>query len=138
MNLEKAIKIAVKCHKGQKDKGGKPYILHPLHVMNNVSSEDEKIVAILHDVIEDANYPIEDLKKEGFKDQIIEALVYLTHDKKVDYFAYIEKIKDNALAKTVKIQDLKHNLDVTRLESLDESAVNNLKKYFMAYKILTK
>lgn len=138
MNLEKAIQIAVKCHDGQKDKAGRPYILHPLHLMNNVSNEEEKIVAILHDVIEDSDYTFEDLRKDGFKENIIDALMLLTHNKDVDYFEYIDNIKNNKIAKTIKIQDLKHNLDITRLDNLDEKAIENLKKYFKAYKSLTE
>lgn len=137
MNLEKAIQIAVKHHEGQKDKGGKPYILHPLYVMSKVNTETEKIVAILHDVVEDSNYTTEDLINDGFSNEIIEALTLLTHNKSEDYFDYIYKIKQNKLAKTIKLEDLKHNLDITRLDTLDDKTIENLKKYWQAYKILT-
>lgn len=138
MNLDKAIELAIKYHQGQKDKGGNPYILHPLHVMNNVRTEKEKIVAILHDVIEDSTYTFEDLKKDEFSSDIIEALVFLTHDKNTDYFDYIKKIKRNKLARNVKLEDLKHNLDITRLKTLDDKTFLNLKKYWEAYKILKR
>ena len=114
-SLERAIEIAVSAHKGQKDKAGKPYILHPLRLMFKMNSEDEMIAAVLHDVVEDTAWTFEKLEAEGFNEEVIAAVKLLTHDKKVPYKKYIEAIKTNKIALRVKLADLEDNLDIKRI-----------------------
>jgi len=136
--LGKAIKIAVSAHDGQTDKGGNPYILHPLWVMNKVRhlGEDYMIAAVLHDVVEDSNWTIEELEDAGFKFEILEAIRLLTHRHKVNYDAYIAFIKRNEIAKQVKLRDLEHNSKITRLKGLRPKDLERLEKYHKAYTFL--
>lgn len=113
--LNKALEIAYNAHLGQTDKAGVPYILHPMRVALHCLTEDEKIVALLHDVVEDTSITMEDLKTEGFSDEVISALCCLTKVKGEDYKTFIERVATNKLATQVKIQDLKDNMDVSRL-----------------------
>jgi (p)ppGpp synthase/HD superfamily hydrolase len=112
-----ACHIMFETHKDDKDKGGYPYVFHPFYLATQMDDEESTCVALLHDVIEDHRdlYSIDDLEKLGFGDRIIEAIRLLTHSKDVPYLDYIAKIKNNSIAKKVKIADLKHNLDSTRL-----------------------
>jgi len=113
--LERAIEIAVSAHQGQVDKANKPYILHPLRLMFKMNSENEMIVAVLHDVVEDTDWTIEKLISEGFDEEVITAVKLLTHNKKVPYKKYIEAIKTNTIALRVKLADLEDNLDIKRI-----------------------
>ena len=113
----KAMIIAYNAHMNQFDKAGVPYIYHSIHLAEQMETETECIVALLHDVVEDTDVTFKDLEKEFPKDSI-EALKLLTHDKKVDYMEYIKAIKKNDIAKKVKIADLIHNSDETRLENI--------------------
>ena len=126
-NTRKAIIIAYNAHINQKDRSGLPYILHPIHLAEQMDTEEECIVALLHDVVEDT-----------FSTTIIDALKLLTHDKDTDYFEYIERIKTNPLAVKVKLADLKHNSDETRLENITEKDIARNKKYIKAIKMLSK
>ena len=137
MDMCLAYMIANKAHKGQVDKAGKPYILHPLHVMKRVSTENEKIVALLHDVIEDTDCTMEDLRKAGFSETVLEALSLMTHDKAVPYMDYVAKIKENPIARAVKIADLYHNMDLTRIPNPTEKDYERLEKYKAALRYLT-
>jgi (p)ppGpp synthase/HD superfamily hydrolase len=138
MKLEDAIEIAAKAHRGQLDKAGQPYILHPLHVMMQCRhNEDVRIVAVLHDVIEDGVQGYRDfIINTGFRQEIIDALDCLTHDKKEDYFDYISRIKTNSLAKEVKLLDLKHNCDLERLQKVTYIDLKRVAKYKKAINIL--
>jgi len=136
MLLEKAIEIAVKAHSGQKDKAGESYILHPLTLMIGCKNEKQRIVAVLHDVIEDSDYTLENIKNLGFDIEIIEALDCLTHRKSEDYFDYIKRVKTNELATYVKCLDLAHNGDVSRLETVTKKDVKRIEKYAKALQIL--
>lgn len=137
MNLERAIEIAVKAHAGQVDKGGQPYILHPLRVMMAVATIEEKIVAVLHDVVEDSDIEFEDLSTEGFNNEIIEALKSVTKSADdADYFAFIERAKINTLGTAVKIADLKDNLDISRLQELNEKDLERINKYKKSLAVL--
>ena len=139
MDLERAIEIAVQGHKGTKDKGGSPYILHPLAVMLSFSTDDERIVAVLHDVVEDTDWTFEMLAAEGFSEAIIEALKSVTKDAgDKDYFALVQRAKDNPLGRQVKIADLKHNMDVTRIKNPTEKDMARLSKYKKALELLIK
>ena len=134
--LEKAVEIAVKAHKGQKDKTGQAYIGHLLRVMHSGTTEDEKICGVLHDLAEDTNWTFEDLKNEGFSDKIISALKCLTKNKNEDYDVFINRVLTNKLAIAVKINDLTDNLDVKRLEKLTEEDMKRINKYLEAYRRL--
>lgn len=136
-DTRKAINIAYTAHMGQTDKSGIPYILHPIHLAEEMDTEEECIVALLHDVVEDTPITLTELEKE-FTPQIIEALKLLTHDKSTDYMEYIKKIKSNPIAKKVKLADLHHNADNTRLEQLTNKDILRNKKYQKAIKILKK
>src|SRR5262245_11286335 len=114
--LEKAISIAVEAHRGQKDKVALPYILHPLCVMNRVDSEAEKIVAVLHDVVEDTKWTFEDLKREGFPDDILKALDCVTKRDGESYEDFITRSESDPIARRVKIADLEDNMDFRRLK----------------------
>lgn len=127
--LEIAIQIATEAHKGQVDKGGKPYIEHPLRLMHNVDSLEEKIVAVLHDVVEDSDITFSDLERAGVPNVCIEALKLLTHDKNVPYMDYIKQISTNPLARAVKLADLRDNSDLSRLKEVTEKDNERLSKY---------
>lgn len=132
---KKAMIIAYNAHKNQLDKAGIPYIYHPIHLAEQMDTETECIVALLHDVVEDTDITFDDLEKEFPKDSI-EALKLLTHDKSVDYMEYIKAIKENDIAKKVKIADLIHNSDETRLENITQKDVLRKEKYKKAVDIL--
>ncbi|MBQ7102516.1 MAG: GTP pyrophosphokinase [Anaerotignum sp.] len=127
--LEKARRIAEEAHQGQADKGGMPYILHPVRVMQNCETEEEKITALLHDVLEDSDYTLEELRKEGFSEEILNALICLTHREGEDYMDYIERICGNPLAVRVKYADLQDNMDLSRIPHPTEKDFFRLKKY---------
>lgn len=136
--LERAIQIATEAHKGQLDKAGRDYIGHPLRVMAMGKTEDEKIVGVLHDVIEDTGWTFERLEAEGFSREVIEALKCVTKlSENENYDEFIERVKKNPLAVAVKINDLTDNMDIRRLPYLSDKDVKRLKKYLKAYKKLT-
>ena len=136
--LERAIEIAVEAHKGQIDKGGSPYILHPLRVMMSVDGELEKIVAVLHDVVEDSDWTFEALVAEGFSIEVIEALKSVTKNSdNEDYDSFIQRAIGNPIGRKVKIADIRDNLDVTRISDITDKDVKRINKYKKALKILT-
>ncbi len=129
-----AIEIAVAAHKGQVDKGGLPYILHPLHLMNQLMFDLElAIIAVLHDVVEDSQWSLEALKAQGFSPRVIAALDLLTHEKGDSYSEYIAKIATNLDAVRVKRKDLEHNSDITRLKGLRDKDLERMAKYHKAF-----
>ena len=138
MNLERAIQIAVAAHSGVIDKGGNPYILHPLRVMFAQKTDEEKIVGVLHDVVEDApDWDFTRLEDEGFSADIIEGLksvTKITEDE--DYDEFIKRCLKNKLGRAVKIADIIDNLDVNRIEILTEKDLNRLNKYKRSLKVL--
>ncbi len=113
----RAMKIAYRQHNGQTDKAELPYIFHPYHLAEQMGDDEYAIcTALLHDVVEDTDMTFNDLVREGFPKEIIDALKCLTHKDGVPYLgAYIEGIKANPLARKVKLADLEHNLDATRM-----------------------
>ena len=131
-----ALELAVEKHKNQTDKAGNPYILHPLHVMENVNSKEGKIVAILHDIIEDTDITEDYLLKIGLSKRIVDAVVALTRSEDIDYQEYIKNLSSNPLAKEVKLADLEHNLDLKRLPTLEEKDLERNRKYQFAYNYL--
>lgn len=133
---KKALNICFEAHVEQKDKSGLPYVFHPFHLAEQMETEETIIIALLHDVVEDSDISLEDLANEGFSKEIIEALALLTHNDGSKYPDYVARIKKNPLAKTVKLADLKHNSDITRLDVVDEKALERRKKYLDAIKFL--
>lgn len=131
-----ALELAVEKHKNQTDKAGNPYILHPLHVMENVNSKEGKIVAILHDIIEDTDITEDYLFKIGLSKRIVDAVVALTRSEDIDYQEYIKNLSSNPLAKEVKLADLEHNMDLKRLPTLEEKDLERNRKYQIAYHYL--
>ena len=154
MNLEKAIKIAVEAHTGQVDKGGNPYILHPLRVMLSLDTEEERIVGVLHDVVEDCEgWSWERLKEQGCSDKIIEALKSVSKtleeekqfkemddpDEKMEhYLQFIQRAKTNKIGRNVKAADIRDNLDISRIDDITERDINRLNRYKKALSILTE
>ena len=135
--LQRAIEIATEAHKGQFDKAGYDYIGHPLRVMEMGKTEEEKIVGVLHDVVEDTSWTFEALEAEGFSKEIIEALRCVTKtSENENYDAFIDRVKKNPLATAVKINDITDNMDIRRLPYLSDKDVKRLKKYLKAYKRL--
>ncbi len=130
----KALKVAFVAHNGQKDKAGKPYIFHPIKVSFGVKGFDAKIVALLHDVIEDSSIQAESLVFLTKEQR--EALDLLTHNKSVPYFEYIRKIKGNRIAKAVKLSDLRHNSNLRRLKVVSENDRKRAEKYSKAIELL--
>lgn len=135
--LDRAIQIAVKAHRKQTDKYDAAYILHPMRVMGLGRTEDEKIVGILHDVVEDTDWTFNDLRKEGFKEHIIEAIDAVTKRDGEDYDAFVARTARNQLAIRVKLNDLMDNMDIRRMPEVKETDVKRLNKYLKAWKLLT-
>jgi len=132
--LEKALKIAFVAHKGQKDKSGADYIMHPIRVMQKGETEIEKICGLLHDVVEDSDLTFEDLKNEGFSNEVISILKCLTKiSDNEDYDNFIDRVIQNPIAIKVKLNDLLDNMDITRLKELNEEDMKRLNKYLKAY-----
>ena len=133
---KKALEICFEAHKDQRDKSGMPYVFHPFHLAEQMKDEATTVVALLHDVVEDSDFTFADLEKEGFNKDIIDALKLLTHNDGSKYMAYVKRIKENKIAKAVKLADLRHNSDTTRLDVIDESAIKRRDKYLKAIKFL--
>lgn len=133
---KKALRLCFEAHKNQIDKSGMPYVFHPFHLAEQMKDEQTVIVALLHDVIEDTDYTFDDLKAIGFDDVIIDALKLMTHDESVPYMAYVTEIKTNPIARAVKLADLQHNSDLSRLDVIDERALERKDKYIEAIKLL--
>ena len=131
----KAMVIAYNAHANQFDKAGVPYIFHPIHLAEQMDTETECVVALLHDVVEDTKVTFEQLEKE-FSKEIIEILKLLTHDKETDYMEYVKIIKENPIAKKIKKADIIHNADETRLETITENDILRREKYQKALEIL--
>ncbi|MEY3304216.1 MAG: HD domain-containing protein [Pseudanabaena sp.] len=127
--LALAIAIANQAHAGQLDKAGKPYILHPLTVMAQMDTLESKIVAVLHDAIEDSDLKIEDLVEQGFPEFITDAIAAITKLEGEPYEVYILRVKSNAIARKVKIADMTHNMDISRISNPTEKDFQRLEKY---------
>lgn len=137
--LDRAKAIATSAHEGQVDKAGKPYIEHPMRVMNMGKTVEEKIAGVLHDVVEDSDWTFEMLEKEGIPKDVMDALRCVTKlSEDEDYDHFIERVKTNPLAVKVKINDLKDNMDITRLGEVTEKDLARLNKYIRAYRQLTE
>ena len=133
---KKAMKLCFEAHKDQVDKSGMPYVFHPFHVAEQMKDEVTTIVALLHDVVEDTKYTLDDIAARGFGQDVVDALALMTHDKDVPYMEYVAKLKNNPVARAVKLADLAHNSDPTRLDVIDEKAKERFDKYKKAIAIL--
>lgn len=133
---EKAYEIAKKAHLGQIDKAGEDYIKHPEKVASFVNSDEEKAVAYLHDVIEDTELTLEDLREYGFSEEVLKAVDVITKKKGQDYQTYLNSVKENKLARVVKLVDLRHNSDLTRLMNITEKDRERKEKYQKAIDFL--
>lgn len=127
---KKAMKIAYNAHHGQVDKDGIPYIFHPCHVAEQMPTEDTVITALLHDVLEDTPLTLAWLREQGFSEPVLTALALLTHDSDMPYMDYIRRLKKNKIAYLVKLTDLKHNSDESRLAQLNEDDKKRLQKKY--------
>lgn len=135
---KKALKLCFEAHKHQTDKCGLPYVFHPFHVAEQMTSEDTTVVALLHDVVEDTQYTLNDLEKMGFRETVIAALALLTHEKSLPYLKYVWQIRGNPVARAVKQADLQHNSDLSRLDCVTEKDKTRVLKYKMASAILAE
>ncbi len=133
---KKALKLCFEAHKNQVDKTNMPYVFHPFHLAEQMTDEYSTVCALLHDVVEDTDYTFEDLQNMDFPNEVIEALKLLTHLEDVPYMDYVRDLKDNPIAKSVKIADLTHNSDTTRLDEVDEWAIKREEKYKKALDFL--
>ena len=138
--LDRAIALAAESFKGRFDKAGRPYILHCLAVMNQMPQDDEELmaIAVLHDVVEDTKITFTDLAQQGFSRRVITALQLLTHNHDTSYDDYVRALAVNPDAKRVKIADLRHNSDITRMKGLETKDFDRLEKYHRSYIYLTK
>lgn len=127
--LERAIAIAATAHAGQVDKGGAPYILHPLKVMLRMSTLQERIVAVLHDVVEDCGISLDDLRKEGFSEEVLTALESVTKVPGESYEDFVERAAQNPIGRVVKLADLEENSDLSRIASPSWEDLERVEKY---------
>lgn len=128
-DLTTAIEIATQAHQGQVDKAGQPYINHPLAVMAFVETEPEKIVAVLHDVVEDTAVTLAELREQGFAQEVLAAVEAITKVSGMIYADYLEQVKANRIALNVKIVDMTHNVDLSRIANPTEQDYQRLAKY---------
>ncbi|MBM4414783.1 MAG: HD domain-containing protein [Chloroflexi bacterium] len=131
--LDDALAIALAAHRGQVDKAGEPYILHPLRVMLRMRSETERIVALLHDVVEDSDRTLDDLRRDGFADEVVASVGHLTRHEGELYEHFIERVRPHPLARRVKLADLEDNLALTRLAVLDVGSFERVQRYLRAW-----
>ena len=134
---DKALLIAKRAHAGQKDKAGQDYILHPIRVAERCDDPLAKIVALLHDTIEDSNVTADYLRKEGFREEIVEAVLAVTRREGEDYDDYVRRAAQNELSRMVKRADLEDNMDIRRLPELTNHDVERLRKYLRAWQYLS-
>ena len=137
VRVEDAIEIAVAAHRGQTDKAGHPYILHPLRLLAKMSTETEQIAAVLHDVVEDSDWTFDRLRERGFSDDVLTALDALTRRDGETYETYVERAAAHPVARRVKLADLEDNLDVRRLGPLTDADRARLDRYRRAWHRLT-
>lgn len=133
---KQALRLCFAAHKDQLDKSGLPYVFHPFHLAEQMTDEDTTTVALLHDVVEDTPYTFADLAAMGFPDRVLEALRLLTHSPEVPYMDYVAALKHNPIARAVKLADLRHNSDETRLDHMDDWARKRAEKYRAAIALL--
>lgn len=133
---KKALKLCFQAHRDQVDKTGLPYVFHPFHLAEQMETESEVCTALLHDVMEDTDITADELRAEGMPEDVMQALLLLKHDPAEPYLDYVARVAGNPLATKVKIADLHHNSDLTRLDVVDEEAIRRARKYAKALSIL--
>ena len=134
---KKALKLCFSAHRDQVDKTGQPYVFHPFHLAEQMTDELSTVCALLHDVVEDTDYTFDDLAAMGFPEAVIEVLRLLTHEESVPYMDYVKELSKNPTARLVKLADLRHNSDLTRLDEIDGYALRRNEKYLNAIEFLT-
>lgn len=134
--LERAIAIAAAAHEGQVDKGGAPYILHPLKVMLRVNTLEERIVAVLHDVVEDCGISFDDLRNEGFSETVLMAIASVTKVSDESYEEFVERVAQNPIGRVVKLADLEENSDLSRIAEPSWEDLERVEKYRRAIGVL--
>jgi (p)ppGpp synthase/HD superfamily hydrolase len=135
--VEDAVSIAARAHRGQKDKAGATYLLHPLRMMLRMDTEAAMMAAVLHDVVEDTEWTLERLREAGFSDEVLEAVDCLTHREGESYQQFVERVRTNPIARRIKIADLEDNMNVRRINQLGPSDLERLEKYHRAWRVLT-
>ena len=138
MLIEKSLAIALRAYSGKTDKSGCEYIKHPLRVMAKMDTDEERSVALLHDVIEDSDISAQELYELGIPQHVVDAVVCLTKQPKESYQDFIERVKTNKLATKVKLADIEDNINVLRLKSLNNHDIDRIKKYHLAWQFLTQ
>ncbi|MDO4571921.1 MAG: hypothetical protein Q4C13_01025 [Clostridia bacterium] len=133
---KKALRLCFDAHKDQTDKSGIPYVFHPFHLAEQMNTEETVTVALLHDVVEDTKYTMEDIRRIGVPDTVLSALRLMTHDDCVPYMEYVVKLKHDPIARIVKLADLRHNSDASRLLQVTENDMKRILKYKIAAAIL--
>lgn len=131
-----ALKLCFEAHKEQTDKSGMPYVFHPFHLAEQMTDEETTVVALLHDVIEDSTYTVADLREMGFSERVLTAVALMTHAPDVPYMEYVAQIKTNPIARAVKLADLRHNSDMSRLDSITPYDEARAEKYKRAIALL--
>lgn len=138
VTLEDAISIAALAHKGQKDKAGNLYLLHPLRMMMQMKSEAAMIVAVLHDVVEDTDWTLEQLQEQGFSEEVLTAIDCVTNRAGESYDQFIERVQTNPIAREVKIADLEDNMNIRRIAQIKPKDLERLEKYHKSWSLLTR
>ena len=133
---KKALKLCFQAHRDQVDKSGMPYVFHPFHLAEQMTDEATTVTALLHDVVEDTDFTLNDLRAMGFPAAAVDAVAMMTHDPKVPYLEYVAKLRTNPVARAVKLADLRHNSDLSRLDTVDEKALERVEKYRKAIRLL--
>ena|SRR5215210_3982490 len=136
--LEDAVSIAALAHRGQKDKAGAPYLLHPLRLMLRMNSEAAMMAAVLHDVVEDTAWTIEQLREQGFPGEVLEAVECLTRRGGEGYEEFIGRVQKNQVAREVKVADLEDNMNIRRIGQISAKDLERLERYHRAWCVLTK
>ena len=134
--LERAITIAAQAHAGQADKAGAPYILHPLRVMLRMNTDEERMVAVLHDVIEDSDWTLDRLRAEGFPEAVLTGIESMTRNPEETYEEYVLRAGRNAIGRRVKLADLEDNSDLSRIAQPTEKDRARIEKYQRAIALL--
>ena len=136
-DIEEGVRIAVEAHRGQKDKAGAPYILHPLRMMFRMRTDAERMAAVLHDVVEDTQWTLDDLRGRGFAEEVVSAVDHLTRRESESYEEFVERAGRHPVARRVKIADLEDNMDIRRTGEVTEKDAERLTRYHRAWRRLT-
>jgi (p)ppGpp synthase/HD superfamily hydrolase len=136
--VERAVQIAAQAHQGQRDKAGAPYLLHPLRLMLRMESEAAMMAAVLHDVVEDSEWTLDQLRAEGFSEEVLQAVECLTHQMGESYEEFVARVQTNAIARQVKLADLEDNMNIRRMTEITPKDLARLEKYHRAWRTLTE